>query len=335
MFDWKEKRVLVTGATGFIGSWLTESLLDKGASVSVLVKKDDPLGLGGISSIKDKLKIIYCDIRDREKIQKKVYGQEVIFHLAAITQVLFSIKNPQDTYDVNVNGTLNILESARKSTIECFVFASTDKVYGEPRYLPIDESHPLSSKSPYDASKIAADQLVSSYALTYGLPTSTARWSNTIGGRDCNILRAVPDFITSILYKKQLTIRGDGKHVRDYMYVKDAVAAIISLVENRDVANREAFNFGTERPTSVHELANLIIKLMGMERKIHPSILSKNVDAEIREQYLSSKKAREKLRWSPKFRLEDGLKKTIEWYKENPSWYDLMQKVAKYYNLYD
>ncbi len=333
MFEWKEKKVLVTGGTGFIGSWLTEHLLHRGASVTVLVRKDDPLGLGGIRSVTGKLKIMYSDIRDKNGVHKAVTGQEIIFHLAAITQVLYSIKNPQETFDVNVSGTLNLLESARKCDTEFFVFASTDKVYGEPKYLPIDESHPLSAKSPYDASKIAADQMVSAYTITYGLPSSRVRWSNTIGGRDSNILRVVPDFITSILYNEKLSIRGDGKHIRDYMYVTDAIEGMISLVENRNVSNGEAFNLGTERPTSVLELAKLIIKLMGIEEKVHPTILSRNVRGEIKKQYLSAKKAQEKLKWFPKVHLEDGLRKTVQWYKQNPSWYDLMQKVAQHYGL--
>lgn len=325
-FDWKDKRVLVTGATGFIGSWLTERLLKNGANVSVFVKKDDPLGMGGLSELSG-FKKFEGDIRNKEDVKNAVSNQELIFHLAAVTQVVYAIKNPVEAFDVNTTGTMNILESIRNSTTEQFlVFASTDKVYGEPKYLPIDENHPTLGKSPYDASKIAADRLVFSYYSTYGLKTSISRWSNTIGGRDANILRVGPSIILSVINGKQPVIRYSGEEIRDYMYVEDAVNAMLSIVQNQNVSEGEAFNFGTGKPTKIKDFARLVIKLAGFDGKLEPKILNQPSPGEITKQYLSSEKAKNILNWSPKFILEDSLKLTIDWFRENDWWINVMKE---------
>jgi len=331
---WNDKRVLVTGATGFIGSWLVERLSNLGATITVFIKENDPIDLASLVEVKDKVKIFYGDIRESDTVYQALNNQEIIFHLAAITQVLYAIKNPAETVAVDVNGTLNILEAIRNNDIDPFlVFASTDKVYGEPKYLPIDEEHVLLAKSPYDASKLAADRLVSSYFNTYGIKSSIVRWSNTYGGRDSNILRAVPDFIMSILNNKPPIIRGNGKHIRDYMYVDDAISGILLIAEKQAKSNGEAFNIGTERPTSVLDLAKLITKLMKLEVKTSPIILNKPLYGEIEVQYLSYKKAYQVLGWEPKINLEDGLKDTIEWYKNNRHWLNVINKVSNFYGI--
>jgi len=328
-FPWDQERVLITGATGFIGSWLTEALLRKKAQISVLIRKGDFLA-ASISRIMNKIECIYGDIRDAKIVNRAVKDKDTVFHLAAITQVIEAIRKPEETLQVNLFGTFNILESMRKGTGNQFlVYASTDKVYGEPKCLPIDEEHPLSAKSPYDASKLAADRLVYSYAVTYGLEVSIARWSNTIGGRDANISRIVPDFITSVLDGRPPAIRGDGSHIRDYMYITDAVSGITSIAENRSVSKGEAFNFGTEKPTSVVELANMIIRLMGHEGTMKPMILGQPTPGEIRKQVLCSKKANRMLGWKPVVDLETALTRTIQWYKKNPTWRNIMRRQIK------
>jgi dTDP-glucose 4,6-dehydratase len=326
---WSDRRVLVTGATGFIGSWLTESLVKKNAKVTVLVKKDPLYHV--LDHIKERLNFIQGDIRNKKIISKAVKDQDVIFHLAAITQVLYSIENPAETLEVNLSGTLNILESLRRGSDAFLVFASTDKVYGEPIYLPIDESHPLSAKSPYDASKVAADRLVYAYHKTYSLKAGIVRWSNTIGGRDSNILRIVPDTIVSLLSSRQPIIRGHGKHVRDYMYVEDAVSGVLAVAENQKITDGEVFNLGTENPTTVTEIVNLIVRLMGC--KFSPLILNKPTPGEIDKQYLSYKKARKVLKWKPKFNLKQALRLTIDWYKNNPSWINVMKETSNFYGI--
>lgn len=325
---WSDKKVLVTGATGFIGSWLTEDLVSKGSKVSVFVKKIDPLGIDAINHLKDKINFLNGDITQPDTINKAIEDQEIILHLAASSQVLRSIENPYESFLVNTIGTANLLEEIRKiNSNPIFIFASTDKVYGEPKYLPIDENHMLDAKSPYDASKLAADRLAYSYFKTYGMNISISRWSNTIGGRDPNHLRALPDFITSLLNNKPITIRRTGEDVRDYMYVTDAIEGIEILAEKINLTKGEAFNFGTERPTKLIELANLVLKIMGLENKIKPVILGKIIPGEIDKQYLSAKKVRDLLNWKPKISLEDGVRKTIEWYSQNRWWEEIMNRV--------
>jgi CDP-glucose 4,6-dehydratase len=335
MFEWKNRKVLVTGATGFIGSWLTESLVKKGADVTILFKKDDPIGLESIKHIEKKIKIKTGDVRDKNIVNKTLKDQEILFHLAAVTQVIYSIKNPTITAEVNIGGTLNILDGIRNSNEDQFlVFISTDKVYGEPKYTPIDEEHPLIGKSPYDATKIAADRLVYAFQLTYNLKSSIIRPSNVFGGRDSNILRAVPDFITSIINGKSPVIRTHGEHKRDYMYITDVVNGFLLVAEKMNISNGKCFNFGTGRPTTVNELAELIIKMSGNEKKIKSVVLGKPSPSEIDIQFLSYKKAENLLGWKPTVDLETGLQKTIEWYRKNIWWQDVMQKVLNYYNLY-
>ncbi len=329
---WKSKNVLVTGATGFIGSWLTETLVKNGANVKVLVNDKDPFGIDGIKHLEKNIKMVCGDIRDKELVGKLVENCEIVFHLAAITQVLYAIKNPGETIDVNVDGTFNVLEGIRKGNGDQFlVYVSTDKVYGEPKCLPIDEDHPLSAKSPYDASKVAADRLVYAYYVTYGIKETILRWSNAYGGRDANLLRAVPDFVTSILNNKPVIIRGNGKHVRDFMYVADIVNALLLAAKKQNVSCGEAFNFGTERPTSVEELASMVIQIFGSNMK--PVILGKDTPGEITTQYLSFRKAEKVLGWKPTIGLQRGLELTIDWYKENLWWQEVMKRVDNFYKL--
>jgi CDP-glucose 4,6-dehydratase len=190
----------------------------------------------------------------------------------------------------------------------------------------------MSAKSPYDASKLAGDVMTLAYHSTYGMPTTITRWSNTIGGRDANILRAVPDFVTSIMNGKPPTIRGDGKQVRDYIYVTDSVSGILAAADNVKKSDGQVFHLGTEKPTTVLEIANLVIDKMGKKGKMKPVVLGKNNPGEINEQYLSSKKAREVLGWKPEVSLEDGIQKSVDWYTGHPEWYDLMVKVKKYWD---
>ena len=308
----RDIKILVTGATGFIGSWLAERLTKEGVSVTVLVRPNSPRR-SCIQSFEDKLDIVYGDIRDRNVVDQIVKDKDVIFHLAAITQVSSSFKDPVETFSVNLQGTINLLEAMRRNDqAQALVFASTDKVYGDPISLPIAEEHPLIGKSPYDASKIAAERAAYAYFKTYGLRVLISRSSNVYGGRDLNFLRAIPDFVSSAILGKKIVVRGSGKHVRDFIFVDDAVEAFIRMATNIASHNGEAFNFGSGRPISLAELAILVSRLTSVEYKI----LGRETPGEI-VQFLDSTKAKEKLGWQPTVELKEGLCRTLEWYSAN------------------
>jgi len=327
---WSDKRVLITGGNGFIGSWLTEKVIGQGAKTTLLIRKESPVGTTSIEAVAGKVKLIHGDLRDAQLMEKICQDQDIILHLAAVTQVLYSIRNPRETAEVDINGTLNILEAMRKKNNDAFlVFTSTDKVYGEPKRLPIDEEHPLSAKSPYDASKLAADRLVYSYHVTYGLKESTSRCSNIIGGRDSNILRAIPSFVYFLMQDRRPVIRTGGQHLRDYLYVDDAVRAIMLLAEKAGKSKGRVFNFGTGKPTSVLELANKVAAEFGPG--LEPVVQGKVVPGEIDKQYLSSKLAEKELGWKPAVPLEEGVRRAVEWYRKNPQWLDVIRRSSSHY----
>lgn len=313
----KDRRVLVTGATGFIGSWLSERLVRQGNHVTALVRPDSRRRCC-IQHLEGDLDVVYGDIRDRDLVAGIVSDKEVIFHLAAITQVIKSVRDPVETFSVNLQGTINLLEAMRRSDQgQVLIFTSTDKVYGEPIRLPITEKHPLLGKSPYDASKIAAERAAYVYFRTYGIPVLISRSSNVYGGRDLNFLRAVPDFVCSAVLGEKILARGSGRHVRDYVYIDDAVAALLKMDANVASNAGEAFNFGTGKPTSVSELATLVSKYARAEFEI----LGRNTPGEIEVQYLDSRKAKERLGWEAKTELADGVRRTLEWYSANKSFW--------------
>ncbi|MCK4589176.1 MAG: GDP-mannose 4,6-dehydratase [Nanoarchaeota archaeon] len=316
--DWKEKNVFITGADGFIGGWLTKVLVEKGANVIVIVrdmKKKSALDLHGI---KDKVTVVQGDIIDYELVLRALNENDVeyVFHLAAQAIVGVASRSPLSTFESNIKGTWTILEAARNvSTIKGVIVASSDKAYGDQDKLPYTEDQPLLGLYPYDASKACADILARSYVKSYGLSVAVTRNANTYGGADMNISRIVPDTVISSLQGKELIIRSDGTLERDYMYIKDAVDAYLTLAASlaREDIKGQAFNFGAGKPVSVLDLFKLIIRLTG--REIEPKITGKATN-EIDKQYLSVEKVQRLLNWSPQYSLEEGLKETIEWYKE-------------------
>jgi len=246
------------------------------------------------------------------------YEIDTVFHLAAQTIVTVANRNPIDTLKINIEGTWNLLEASRNiSTVKNIVIASSDKAYGEKEELPYDEEMSLDGKHPYDASKSCADIVTQMYAHTYELPVVITRCGNFYGPGDLNWNRIVPGTIRSILRNKQPIIRSDGTYIRDYIYVGDAVGAYILLAEKNIVMPElrgHAFNFSNENQVDVKGMVELIIKLMGAS--LSP-VITNEVKSEIKNQYLSSKKAKEILDWTPYYSLEEGLNETIEWYKNN------------------
>jgi CDP-glucose 4,6-dehydratase len=319
---WINRNVFVTGATGFIGSWITKTLIERGASVTILVRDICPKPiLESAKNVYSKLRgIILGDVVDYKVIERILneYEIDTCFHLAAQTLVGTAKRSPLSTFETNIKGTWNVLEASRNSqTVHRIVLASSDKVYGEPIKLPITEDHALLASYPYEASKACADILARSYFQTYSLCVAVTRCSNVYGGGDLNFSRIVPDTIRSVLLDKNPIIRSDGTPVRDYMYVSDAVNAYLTLAENleRSAVKGEAFNFGTNKPISVLDLVRKIIELSG-KRNLNAVILGKAIK-EIEKEYLSSEKAKTTLNWKPKVSLDQGLVETINWYKEN------------------
>jgi CDP-glucose 4,6-dehydratase len=320
--EWNNSRVLVTGATGFLGSWLCKELVRKGAFVVAFIRDDLPMGPLKEEDLYCKLgAVVYGDITKYENVKRAFdeYEIDTCFHLAAQTIVGTANSSPVGTFETNIKGSWNILESARNSPkLRRLIIASTDKVYGEPVELPIKEDHPLLASYPYDASKACVEILARTYFKTYGVPLAITRCCNIYGGGDLNFSRIIPDSVRSVILGKNPVIRSDGTPVRDFVYVKDAVDAYIALAENlgKPGVNGEAFNFGSNAPISMLDLVKKIITVSG-NKNLKPDVQGKaKPKAEIDRQYLSSIKAEKVLGWKPKYKLEDGLKETARWYKE-------------------
>ncbi len=315
--SWKNSKILVTGADGFIGSHVAKALIEKGSEVATIIrdiKKESSIDVLGL---KKDINIVHGDLVNYADCERAIneYGINFCFHIAAQAIVGPANRSPLSTFESNIKGTWNILEACRLSkTIKGLIIASSDKAYGQQKKLPYKEDSPLNGYFPYDASKACAEILAKSYFMTYNLPLAITRNANTYGPADMNLSRIIPDAITSLLKNKEPVIRSDGTPERDYMYIKDAVAAYLVLAENlhkKEVLG-EAFNFGTGKPISVLALYKKIISLMG--KKIEPKILGQAKN-EIDRQYLDSTKARKILGWEANYTIDEGLKETIDWYK--------------------
>jgi CDP-glucose 4,6-dehydratase len=319
MSFWQDRPTLVTGATGLLGGWLVRYLLSQGADTVCLVRDWVPQSELVRTSLIEKVKMVRGDICDSALLERTLgeYEIETVFHLAAQTIVGIANRNPVSTFQTNIGGTWALLEACRRSPkVNSVVIASSDKAYGDQDKLPYDEKTPLQGRHPYDVSKSCADLLAQSYFATYKLPVAITRCGNFYGGGDLNWNRIVPGTIRSMIRSQQPVIRSDGQFVRDYFYIEDGAAAYAMLAEqlaNNPKLHGEAFNFSNDNPVSVLTLTERIIKLM--DSKLKPIILNE-ASNEIREQYLSSSKARKMLKWKPLVTLDEGLKRTIAWYRD-------------------
>jgi len=316
--DWRDRPVFVTGSTGLVGGWLVKRLLAAGADVVCLVRDSMPEAELERSGDIQRVKVVRGDVADRDCLERAIgeYQIATVFHLAAQTIVGVANRNPAATFEVNIRGQWNLLEACRRSAVEAIVTASSDKAYGDRQDLPYTEVMPLEGRHPYDVSKSCGDLIARAYAVSYGLPVAITRCGNIYGGGDLNWNRIVPGSIRAALRGQRPVIRSDGQYVRDYLYVEDAAAAYMLLAEKLAACadlRGQAFNISSETPIGVIDLAQRILKAMGSD--LQPEIRNEAVN-EIRHQYLSAAKARETLDWAPRFTIEEGLAKTIEWYRE-------------------
>jgi CDP-glucose 4,6-dehydratase len=279
------------------------------------------------SGAADRISVVYGPLQDYDLLERALneYEIDVVFHLAAQTLVGIANRSPLSTFDTNIRGTWLLLEAARRvSTVKSIVVASSDKAYGIHETLPYDETFALQGAYPYDVSKSCADLIAASYAATYGVPVAITRCGNFYGGGDLNFNRVVPGTIRSVLRGERPLIRSDGTLTRDYIYIEDAVHAYMTLAEHLRLdseLNGEAFNFSAENPLSVTDVVGAVIREMD-RGDLQPIILNE-ASNEIPHQYLSSEKARRLLGWSPTFTLQEGLRRTIAWYREFFQTHDL------------
>lgn len=323
--NWNGKKVLVTGAEGFIGSHLTERLVELGADVTALVQYNSFNNWGWIDTfdknVKDNIKVITGDIREYDNVKRMVSGQEVIMHLAALIAIPYSYLSPMAYVRTNVEGTTNILEACRdEENIEKIVHTSTSETYGTALYVPIDEKHPMQGQSPYSASKIGADKMAESFYRSFNLPIATIRPFNTYGPRQ-SARAVIPTIISQILAGKREIKLGSLTPTRDFNYVKDTAEAFVKIAESEKTIG-EVINAGSNYEISIGDTAQKIIDLIGHdvkilcdEERIRPE------KSEVNRLWADNTKIKTLTDWTPKYSIDEGLKETIEWIKNNMQYF--------------
>ena len=314
---WAGKRVLVTGAGGFIGSHLAERVVGLGARTRALVHYRSDGGWGWLdhSALRDQMEVVAGEIRDPDDVKKAVQGVEVVFHLAALIAIPYSYEAPLSYVRTNVEGTLNVLQAAREAEVACLVHTSTSEVYGSARVIPMDETHPLQAQSPYAASKIGADKLVESFRCAYELPVVTLRPFNTFGPRQ-SARAIVPTIITQCLRDGVVRL-GNVTPTRDFNYVENTVDGFVKAAESPPAIGH-TINLGTGRALSVEALATMVAELLGTRvdiiqepQRVRPA------HSEVERLLAETTRARALLGWTPAVSVEEGLRLTIAWMKEH------------------
>lgn len=308
------KNVLVTGATGLVGSHLVEALLAEGAQVVATYRSQNPRSYFAEHHFESRVILAACDLKNYERVFDVVtrYGIDYIFHVAAQPIVETAYYNPRETLEDNVLATVNILESARLyPKVKGVIVASSDKAYGKD-CIDATEDAPMAGDHPYDVSKSCADLIARMYATTYQMPVAVSRFGNIYGPGDLNLNRIVPGIMQAVYTGSVLPLRSDGTFVRDYVYVKDVVSGYVTLMKQIDQVRGEAFNFSTGYNYSVREMIELIGKILGTPVQYTVVNDQKN---EIPKQSLNFAKAEKVLGWSSAFTFEEGIRETAEWYK--------------------
>ena len=323
--SWKGRTVLVTGAQGFVGSWLAERLLDEGARVVALRRDVEPDARFRSEGIEERCVIAQAGLVDYEAVMRVLNEHDVtaVFHLAAQTIVGTANRSPLSTFDANIRGTYLLLEACRAAGVvgkrlDAIVVASSDKAYGSHAQLPYREDFPLLAAYPYDVSKACTDMLARSYAVTYGLPVAVTRLANVYGGGDLNWSRVVPDTARALAAGDRPVIRSDGTPERDYLYIEDAVEAYLAVaasLEDEEMAGR-AWNAGCGRPVAVLEIVERLTRAAGKD--LQPDIEGAGTPhGEIDRQWLDSTAIREELGWAPRVDLDSGLALAWAWYERH------------------
>jgi len=314
---------LVTGARGFVGARLAKALLERGDKVVSFDRRrasERPSAIGMLG-IEADLRCVEADLTDGEAVLRALgeHSVDTVFHLAAETIVGSVQASPVQGFESNVRGTWTVLEACRAHGVERVVFASSDKAYGAHDELPYREHFALQPTAPYEASKAAADLIARSYWHSYGLPVAVTRFANIYGGGDLNFSRLVPEAVCAALDGRPPVLRSDGSPERDFLYVEDAASAYLAIADalDRREVRGEAFNAGGGRPHRVRDVVELIARLSGTG--VEPDIQGTgNPDGEIDRQWVDPAKLRETCGWEPVVDLEQGLRRTIEWYREHP-----------------
>lgn len=320
----KGKKVLVTGSEGFIGSHLTERLVELGSEVTALVQYNSFNNWGWIdtldTNIKDNIKVVTRDVREYDGIKRIIKGQEVVLHLAALIAIPYSYQSPMAYVKTNIEGTTNILEACRDYDIEKIVHTSTSETYGTALYVPIDEKHPMQGQSPYSASKIGADKIAESYYKSFNLPVATIRPFNTYGPRQ-SARAVIPTIISQILAGKTEIKLGSLTPTRDFNYVKDTVEAFIKIAES-DKTVGEVINASSNYEISIKNLVKKIIDVSGKDVKIIcDEDRLRPEKSEVNRLWGDNTKIKSLTNWEPKYTLDQGLLETIKWMKSNLSYF--------------
>jgi NAD dependent epimerase/dehydratase len=315
----REKTVLVTGAGGFIGSHLTEHLVELGVNVKTFVRYNSRNDWGLLellpNDVLNKIEVIMGDLKDADAVRYAVEDVDIVFHLGSLIAIPYSYIHPRETIETNVLGALNVLMAAKENDIEKLIHTSSSEVYGTARYVPIDESHPLQGQSPYSASKIGADKIAESFYCAFDLPVAIIRPFNTYGPRQ-SARAVIPTIITQALTKEKIFL-GSLHPTRDYTPVKDVVEGFIKVAESPKSVG-EVINIGSNFEISIGDLANKIISLVGKNAEIITDTSRvRPQDSEVERLWCDNTKAKRLLGWEPKTSLDDGLEKTIEWISEH------------------
>ena len=319
--DLRGKKVFVSGAGGFIGSHLTERLLDLGCEVNAFLRYSSKGDLGFLSNIKNKnLNIIHGDLRDDLSVKEAIDGNEIVFHLGAMIAIPYSYVNPLDAFETNVKGTINVLRAVKDCSVSKMIHTSTSETYGTAKYVPIDEKHPLQGQSPYSASKISADKFVESFYNSYDTPVAIIRPFNTYGPRQ-SARAVIPTIITQALVKNKITL-GSLHPTRDFTYVKDTVNGFIQVAKsNKSIG--QVINVGSNEEISIEKLVNMICDLLGKKIKVETSSdRIRPSKSEVDRLLANTSKAKQLFDWKTEYNLRSGLSETIEWIKSNLSLYD-------------